>query len=451
MELKRKIYNKLIDWKKESNGSSALLIEGARRIGKSYIAELFAKNEYQSYLIIDFSTAPQMVKSWFDDYLEDIDTLLGNLQLHYKKRLIPRQSIIIFDEVQKCPRAREAIKTLVADGRYDYLETGSLISIRENVEDILIPSEEESIEMFPLDFEEFSWAMGNDLLMETIKRRFYTNQPMGDFHRDALTLFRQYMIVGGMPQAVLEYIQSKDFHKVDIIKRRIIKLYRDDIKKYAKRLQLRVTAIYDEIPSQLQKHEKKFRLASISEDARMRNYADAFLWLNDAKIINTCYNTTAPDIGLKLNEERSLVKCYMADTGLLISHAFTPRGIEMQSLYQKLMFGKLEMNEGMFVENIVAQMLRTSGHSLLFYSNSSKNNSEERMEIDFFISKPEITSRHNIIPLEVKSSTNYSLSSLKKCSRKFSEQVTQPTVLHPGDLKVEDGIRYLPLYMTSLL
>lgn len=451
IEFKRKIYSKLIQWKESSNGSSALLIEGARRIGKSHIATLFAQNEYESYILIDFSKAPKMVKSWFDDYLEDVDILLENLQLHYKKRLTPRRSLIIFDEVQKCPRAREAVKALVEDGRFDYLETGSLISIKANVDNILIPSEEDSIEMFPMDFEEWLWAMGNEMLWPAIQQRFANGKPMGDFHREAMRYFREYMIVGGMPQAVLAYVESRDFKKVDAVKRRILKLYHDDIKKCAAKLEMRVTAIYDEIPGQLQKHEKKFVLASLKEDARMRTYQDAFLWLDDAKIINTCYNTTEPSIGLKLNEERTSVKCYMGDTGLLISHAFDARGIVSQELYQKLMFGKLEVNEGMLVENIVAQMLRAAGHKLYFYSNNDHDNAENRMEIDFLIQKDVVTSRHNIIPLEVKSGKNYTLSSLKKCVTKYAEQITLPTVLHDGDVAIKDGIRYLPLYMTPCL
>lgn len=451
LELKRKIYSKLVDWKETSNGSSALLIEGARRIGKSHIATLFAQNEYDSYILIDFSKAPAIVKQWFDDYLEDIDALLQNIQLHYKKSLIPRHSLIIFDEVQKCPRAREALKALVEDGRFDYLETGSLISIKQNVENILIPSEEDRLEMFPMDFEEFLWAMGNELMWPAIKQHFADGKPMGEFHREAMRYFREYMIVGGMPQAVLSYIEDRDFRKVDIIKRRILKLYHDDIKKYASRLEMRVTAIYDEIPGQLQKHEKKFVLSSLKEGARMRTYADAFLWLDDAKIINTCYNTTEPNIGLRLNEDRSSVKCYMGDTGLLISHAFDARGIVSQELYQKLMFDKLEVNEGMLVENIVAQMLRAAGHKLFFFANSDRDDAENRMEIDFLIQKETITSRHNIIPIEVKSGKNYTLSSLNKCIKKYAEQIILPTVLHSGDLQQTDGIRYLPLYMTGLL
>lgn len=448
--LKRKVYGQLLEWKREKNGSTALLIEGARRIGKSFIAELFAKNEYESYIVIDFTTAPPMVKAWFDLYLEDIDTLLENIQLHYKKRLSPRKSIIIFDEVQACPRARESIKTLVADGRFDYLETGSLISIKKNVKGILIPSEEDSVEMYPLDFEEFLWSMGEEMLMPYIRKQFSTLKPMGDFHRKAMDYFRKYLVIGGMPQAVNAYIESRDFNKVDDVKRQILKLYRNDIRKYADNHETKVTAIFDEIPAQLSKHEKKFRLASLDDDARMRGYEDAFFWLADAKIINCCYNATEPNIGLRLNEERTTLKCYMADTGLLLSHTFNARGLMSGEIYQKLMFGKLEINEGMLVENIVAQMLKSSGHRLFFYSRSDVN-AENRMEIDFLIQKENVTSRHNISPIEVKSGERYTLSSLKKCVDKFGEYLSTPYVLHSKDLRQENGIVFLPLYMTPLL
>ncbi|MDO4510553.1 MAG: AAA family ATPase [Bacteroidales bacterium] len=449
--MKRKIYNDLLRWKQRSAGRSALLIEGARRIGKSYITREFAKNEYASHLIIDFSTAPTMVKSWFHEYLEDIDILLYNLQLHYKTQLVPGDALVVFDEIQNCPKAREAIKSLVADGSFHYIETGSLVSIKKNVKDILIPSEEESIEMFPMDFEEFLWALGDEMLMPYIRRCFEAKMPMGDFHRRAMEYFRQYLIVGGMPQAVQTYVDTRDFSLVDDEKRRILTLYRNDIRKYADREEMRVSAIFDEIPAQLQKHEKKFHLAALSKSARMRNYANAFFWLSDAKIINCCYNTTEPSVGLRLSEERTTLKCYMGDTGLLISHAFNDRAIVSQELYQKLLFDKLEVNAGMIVENVVAQMLRAAGHKLFFFSKADNADAASRMEIDFLVSKPVITSRHNIVPIEVKSSKNYTLSSLKKCAQKYAQQITTPVVLHQADVQQKDGILYLPIYMTPLL
>jgi len=449
--MKRKIYNDLVRWKTEKDGTTALLIEGARRIGKSYIAEEFARNEYESYILIDFSKAPSRVRGWFDEYLEDIETLLQNIQLHYKKQLTPRKSIIIFDEVQKCPRAREAIKALVEDHRFDYLETGSLISIKKNIDNILIPSEEDGIEMYPMDFEEFLWARGNELLMPYIRKQFDSLKPMGEFHREAMRYFREYLIVGGMPQAVAKYVETKDFTKVDAIKRQILRLYRNDIKKFAGAAANRIGDIYDAIPGQLQKHEKKFTLSALGDEARMREYNRAFFWLADAKIVNICYNSTAPNIGLKLNEDRTSLKCYYCDTGLLLSLSFNARGIVSNEIYQKLMFDKLEINEGMLVENIVAQMLKASGKELFFYSNYDKEIAENRMEIDFLVQKPEVTSRHNISPIEVKSGTNYTLSSIKKILKSFDQYLSTPYVLHTKDVEQKEGIVYLPIYMTPLL
>ena len=449
--MRRKIYDQLVQWKREKDGTTALMIEGARRVGKSYIAEEFARNEYDSYILIDFSKAPKRVKGWFDEYLEDVDTLLQNIQLHYKKQLTPRRSLIIFDEVQKCPRAREAIKSLVADHRFDYLETGSLISIKKNVDGILIPSEEDGIDMYPMDFEEFLWAMGNEVMMPFIRERFEKLQPMGEFHREALHYFRQYLIVGGMPQAVAEYAASRDFTKVDAVKRQILRLYKNDIKKYAGGATTRVSAIYDAIPGQLQKKEKKFVLASLKDEARMREYDSAFFWLEDSKMVNICYNTTAPNIGLQLNEDRTVLKCYYCDTGLLISLAFSARGIVTNEIYQKLMFDKLEIDEGMLVENIVAQMLKAAGNELFFYSNYDKEEAENRMQVDFLIQKEVVTSKHNISPIEVKSSTGYTLTSINKCIKKFREYLSTPYVLHTKDVEKKDGLVFLPLYMTPLL
>lgn len=456
--MKRKIYSKLLDWKKNRRGDTALLIEGARRIGKSYVAEEFARNEYESYILVDFSKVSPKVKEFFDHYVDDLDMLFMNLELYFKRRLVPRKvkdeearSLVIFDEVQFCPRARAAIKHLVADRRYDYIETGSLVSIKKNVKDIMLPSEEHAVEMFPMDFEEFLWALGDDMLMPYMRMQFSKLMPMGAFHRRAMDCFRQYLIVGGMPQAVLKYMETKDFERVDETKRDILALYCNDIRKYADNQETKAAAIFEEIPGQLQKHEKKFVLSALKSEARMRDYSQAFFWLDDARIINCCYNSTEPSIGLKLNEERTTLKCYMGDTGLLISHAFDERGIVGADLYRKLMFDKLEVNEGMLVENIVAQMLRAAGHKLYFFSNSSRTSAEDRMEIDFLISKPVITSRHNISPIEVKSGQRYTLNSLKKCIAKYGHCLSTPYVLHDKDLKVENGVVYLPLYMTPLL
>ena len=450
--MRRKIYEEILKWKKRSAGQTALLIEGARRVGKSYIAEKFAAAEYKSYLLIDFNRAPKEVTALFDNYLNDLDTLFMYLSGFYNTRLYERETLIILDEVQLCPRARSAIKYLVADGRYDYLETGSLMSIKKNVKDILIPSEEEHLKMYPLDFEEFLWALDNETLMPLIQTCYEKKQPMGQaLHRKAMDYFRQYMIVGGMPQAVARYAETRDFDSIDRVKRAILELYRADIVKHAVGYEIKVEQILDNIPAQLQKHDKKFKLSSLKKEARFRDYDDALFWLSDAMIANICYNSTAPSIGLKLNMDRLTLKCYMADTGLLISHAFDENGIVSEEIYKKLLFDKLEFNKGMIVENIVAQILTAAGHRLYFYSNPSRDEVSERMEIDFLIAKSKISSRHNISPIEVKSGKNYTLTSLKKFRNKYAEQTDTPYVLHTGDLKEADGITYLPLYMTPLL
>jgi len=449
--VKRRIYSALLEWKKEG-GKSALLIDGARRVGKSYITKVFAKAEYKSYLLIDFNEAGDDIRDLFNNKLYDLDTLFLFLSNYYNVKLYQRESLIIFDEVQMFPRARAAIKYLVADGRFDYIETGSIVSIKKNVKDIMIPSEERHIRMHPMDFEEFLWAMGNDMLFPLIKTQFSQLKPLTQaLHRTAMDYFRQYLIIGGMPQAVAEYVSGRDFKKVDAIKRDILTLYRADISKHANGYERKVAGIFDEIPAQLQKHEKKFKLSSITKEARFRDYEDALFWLDDARIINTCYNSTEPSIGLKLNMDRLTLKCYMADTGLLISHAFDENGIVSEEIYRKILFDKLEVNKGMIIENIVAQMLVASGHSLYFYSNYSRTDSSARMEIDFLAAKNKISSRHNVSPIEVKSGKRYTLTSIRKFREKFQTQLHTAYVMHTGDLKIDDDIVFLPIYMTPML
>lgn len=450
--MRRKIFDKLVNWKNSSQGKSALLIDGARRVGKSYIAEKFAEENYKSYILIDFNKVGNDVKELFDMYLDDLDTFFMYLSAYFNKKLYPRESLIIFDEVQLCPRARAAIKYLVEDGRFDYIETGSLMSIKKNGKNIFIPSEERHIKMYPMDFEEFLWALNNDTLMDIIRKNYADKRPMGQaLHRLAMDYFRRYLIVGGMPQAVKEYVETKDFDRVDQIKRDILTLYRNDITKHAEGYEIKVQSIFDEIPSQLQKHEKKFKLSSLKKDARFRDYDDAIFWLDDAMIVNNCYNSTEPNIGLKLNMDRTTLKCYMGDTGLLISHAFDENGIVSEEIYKKLLFDKLEVNRGMIMENIVAQMLVASGHKLYFFSSPAKTDSTSRMEIDFLILKSKITNRHNISPIEVKSGKNYTLCSLEKFLTKYSEQTATPYVIHTLDFNEKNGITYLPIYMTMLL
>ena len=371
--MRRKVYDQLKKWKEEQNGESAVLINGARRVGKSYIVKEFARKEYKSYILLDFNKIGKNIKSLFETYLDDLDTFFMYLSSFTNTPLYPRKSVIIFDEVQLYPRARTAIKYLVEDGRYDYIETGSLVSIKKNVEDIMIPSEEEEILMYPMDFEEFLWALNNETLMPLIRMNLKKKHEMGQMmHRMAMDYFRQYLIVGGMPQAVAKFVETRDFNKVDRVKRQILTLYRNDIQKYASTYVFKVTQIFDTIPSQLQKHEKKFLLKALTEGARMRDYETAFFWLSDAMIVNMAYNTTEPSIGLGMNTDDTTLKCYMADTGLLISHAFNENTIVSENLYNKLLVDKLEFNGGMIVENIVAQMLRSAGHKLYFFSKYSK-------------------------------------------------------------------------------
>lgn len=450
--MKRKIYEELINWKKESNGEVALLIDGARRIGKSYIVEQFAKENYKSYILIDFNKVGDDIKKLFDNYLDDLDTLFMYLSSFYKVDLYERESLIIFDEVQLCPRARSAIKYLVADRRYDYIETGSLISIKKNVENILIPSEERHLYMYPMDFEEFLWAMGNNNLMNLIKTCFKEKKSLGQLmHRQSMDYFKQYLIIGGMPQAVEKYINTKDFKEVDAIKRDIINLYKEDIVKYGGEDANKIQSIFEEIPSQLQKHEKRFTFNSLDKNARYRDYSGAFFWLQESMIVNIAYNTTEPNIGLRLNRESSALKCYIGDTGLLLSLAFDENGLMDEDIYKKILFDKLSFNEGMIMENIVAQMLVASGKKLYFYFNYDKENSKNNMEIDFLIAKSKITSKHNISPIEVKSGKNYTYSSLNKFKEKYKDYLFTNYILHIDDLKEENGIVFLPLYMTCLL
>ncbi len=452
--MKRKIYSSLLNWKNTNKGQTALLIQGARRVGKSYIAEEFARNEYKSYILLDFNKVADDIKDLFKHYLDDLDTFFLKLTAYFNVKLYERESLIILDEVQLFPRARSAIKYLVQDGRYDYIETGSLISIKEHVKDILIPSEEDSLNMYPMDFEEFLTAGGYEEMLSLIRSSFEKKQPLGQaLHRKAMDLFRQYLIVGGMPQAVDAYFNKteKDFSSVDRVKRRILKLYREDIRKHSGNYAIKTEAVFDEIPSQLKNQNRHFKLSQIEKGASFDDYQDAVFWLTDAMIINPCFNTTEPNIGLNLNRERTLLKCYLLDTGLLLSHIFDEKAIVSEQIYRKILFDKLEVNLGMIMENAVAQMLTAGGHKLYFYANSSRDDASSRMEIDFLTAKSRISSRHNISPIEVKSGKNYTLSSLNKFRSKYAEVLYIPYVIHTEDYKENDGVIYLPVYMAYLL
>ena len=449
--LKRKIYDKLLDWKKNSSRECALLIDGARRVGKSYIVEEFAKAEYRSYAIIDFTHADKAIKDLFLKYMSNLDTFFAYLSSLTDVTFYRHETLIVFDEVQHFPKAREAIKHLVKDGRYDYIETGSLVSINENVKDILIPSEESDIEMYPMDFEEFLWATGRPTLMDSIRSAFKSGERMGPLHETAMDSFRQYLVVGGMPQAVVRYVESHDFKAVDRQKRDLLRLYRKGIRKHAKRYALRVERIYDEIPSQLSRHEKHFNFSSLGDSARYREYENAFLWLADAMVANVAWNVSDPNVGFRLNMDDSLMKCYFLDTGLLVSHSFDEGEMVAQNIHNRILTGDIELNKGMLVENVVAQMFAACGRKLYFYSRRSREDGRERMEIDFVLARSKLDVAHNVFPIEVKSGKNASHRSLDKFVEKFRSYVAKPYLLWMKDRKIQDGVEYLPIYMAPCL
>lgn len=445
--LKRKIYDQLVVWKNQSKGQTALLIDGARRVGKSYIAKVFAQQEYKSHVIIDFGNVPHDILNVFENDSYNLDLFFAKLSAFYSTKLYERETLIIFDEVQQFPKARQLIKYLVADGRYDYLETGSLIRLKKNTENIIIPSEEEHIEMFPLDFEEFLWMMNDETTIPLIRQCFESKSALGQaLHRKIMNDFRQYILVGGMPQAVLAYQNNKDFEAADIAKRRILHLYRDDVSKFASGYEQKVYSVLDGIPGQLSKKEKKYSLSSINKKARFRSYNDSFVWLNEAMIVNACFNATDPNVGLALSQDNTTQKCYMADTGLLVTHTFMDSSFTDNELYQAILFDKLDINEGMLMENVVAQMLRQNGHKLYFYSRYDNIVRENHMEIDFLI-----TQKKKVCPIEVKSANYQNHSSLDKFRKKFSSKIGTPYILYPKDVMEKDGIWHLPLYMAMFL
>ncbi len=451
MEIKRNIYNKIADWKKQTNGTKALLIEGARRIGKSTVAEKFAKNEYKTYILIDFNKAGKKVKDAFN-YLDNMDVFFQTLTLEYNTRLFQRESLIIFDEIQKFPKAREAIKYLVADGRYDYIETGSLISIKENVQNITIPSEERKIQMYPVTFEEFMVYMDEEILLDYIKECFENRQPLDrEMHNKAMRLFKEYMLVGGMPQAIVAYKKNgRDFNAADIEKRDILSLYEDDIKKAAKRYQSKVSAIFDNIPSFLSSHEKRIILKEIEKNGTFDRYDEPLFWLGDSMICNLCNKCNDPNIGLALNRNDSYVKCYMGDTGLLVSHAFSENEITDVQLYKQIMDGKLSLNQGMLYENVISQIITASGRKLYFYTRYSEKKHRNDIEIDFIISN-ESKTMFKISPIEVKSSKNYTTSSLLAFKEIFKKRIDTQIIVHPKNFSVDDDVIKIPPYMMYLI
>lgn len=452
MIFKRKIYDKLLTWKKEGNGKKALLIGGARRIGKSTIVEEFAKNEYKSYILIDFARASEAVKDYFRQYLNDLDTFYMLLSTEFGVQLHPRESVIIFDEVQMFPKAREAIKYLVADGRYDFIETGSLISIKENVKDILIPSEERQLKMYPLDFEEFCEALHEASLVPYIRDCFDKKAPLErSLHNKALLLFKQYLLVGGMPMSIVAFLEGrKDFGRADLEKRDILALYRNDIMKIKTQYRSKVLAIFDQIPGLLSRHEKRVVFNRIVAGSSAEQYEDTFFWLSDSMIANECRRITDPNVGLSLTESDSYIKCYLGDTGLLVSHAFDENELLEDEVYKQILAGKLGLNEGMLYENAIAQMLVANGHRLFFYTQYNAEKKRNDIEIDFIISNNSKT-KYKMYPIEVKSSERYSVTSLLRFREKYKARIGDCYLIHPRNFTIYDGIICIPPYMAMCL
>lgn len=450
MIFKRKVYDKLKQWKSISCGKSAVLIEGARRIGKSTIVEEFAKNEYDDYMILDFAKEGRDIRNNFAENMDNLDVFFRNLFLLKGRSLKGARCVIIFDEVQLFPLARQAIKYLVADGRYDYMETGSLISIRKNVRDILIPSEEYRVRMFPMDFEEYLWAVGDDITVDVIRDAFTTRKPLGDaIHRKIMNVFRTYMAIGGMPQAVEAYVSGMTYEQIDFIKRNILDLYEEDLKKYDDENNEKASVIFKTIPEQLENKNSHFRFSLIEKNARYRSYVEAVSFLSESMIGNECINVTQPEISLESYADRSNFKLYLGDTGLLVTQMMRNSDETGTDLYKSLIFDRLGINQGMIMENMVAQMLRALGHELYFHEymyQPRDSVSEKKYEIDFITVK-----KRKICPIEVKSSGYTSHKSFDYLIEKYQLKMEDRYIIYTKDLKFENGIMYIPLYMTMCI
>lgn len=463
---RRKIYSKMLNWKQESAGSTALLIEGARRIGKSTVAEAFAQQNYKDYLLIDFSLEGQEIKDLFTNGMGNLDAFFRNLFLLKQKTLPEHEAVIIFDEVQLCPEARQAIKPLVADGRYQYIETGSLISIKDNTEKILIPSEEYRVKMFPMDFDEFLWACGNQVTSDAIKDAFNTLTPLPDaVHRKTMNTFREYLAVGGMPQAVAAFVDGRNYTQIDFVKQSILQLYSEDLHKYDKRGYGKVSAVFNSIPSQLSHHNAGFKFATVERGARFNALEQSIDFLKESMTVNVCQNVSYPDMLLDLAATPNVFKMFMADTGLLVTQSAQLNQEEnSQDLYKQLVLGKLGSNIGAIVENVVAQEFVANGHTLYYHEfkhnassrGSAKGASGERLqnatgrtklyEIDFLLKRGK-----RLCPVEVKSSGYKAHKSLDLFVQKYQAKINQAYVLHTKNLHRENNVVYLPLYMASCL
>lgn len=448
--LERKIYSEMLKWKTSSNGKTALVIEGARRVGKSTIVKFFAQNEYEDYLVLDFAIESNDVKKLFIDDLHNLNAFFRNLLLLKNKSLPIKKSVIIFDEIELYPQARQAIKYLVQDGRYDYIETGSLISIKQNVKDILIPSEEYRLKMFPLDFEEFLWASGDKISVPAIFDSFNNRTPLGSaIHRKIMQNYRTYLAVGGMPSVVNAFVEGKTYSEIDLLKRSILELYEDDLRKYDKNNRYKASVIFKTIPEQLSNHNSHYKLSGINKNARFQNYADDFDFVNESMMANLCVNVTSPEIVLDLFADRSNFKLYMGDTGLLVTQIMKNSKTVNNDIYKSLIFDKLSINQGMILENAIAQMLKTKGYELFFHEfnyKDSHNEKENKYEIDFLIVK-----NKKLCPIEVKSSSYVNHKSFDMFSNKYKMKNGEKYIIYSKDYAYKDGINYIPFYMTICL
>lgn len=441
---KRKLYDKLLEWKNNRHGKTAVLIEGARRVGKSTLTKQFAENEYESYVMIDFSIVRDDVLELFN-HIDDLDYFFLQLQFRLGVSLKERKSLVIFDEVQKCPKARQAIKHLVADGRYDYIETGSLISIKKNVKDILIPSEEEKLFLYPMDYEEFKWALGDNTAIPQLRMLFDKKLSLGDaVTRKLMRDFRIYMVVGGMPQAVDTYIETNNLMEVDRVKRNIIQLYEDDFYKIDS--SGRLSMLFDAIPAQLNSNASRYQVASaIGNNTDSEKVLQLISELRESMTINMAYHANDPAVGMSLAMDLNKYKMYIGDTGLFITLAFKDKDFTENIIYQKLMSDKLDTNLGYVYENMVAQMLTATGNRLFYYTFPTETG-KHNYEIDFLLSRG-----NKICPLEVKSSGYKRHASLDAFCKKFSSRVQQRYIIYTKDLQKDEQTLFLPVYLTQFL
>lgn len=443
MTFKRKIYDKFLEWKKNSDGKTALLVEGARRIGKSTIVEEFAKNEYESYILIDFTKASKEVLNLFDD-ISDLNYIFLRLQLIYHKELHQRKSLIIFDEVQFCPKARQAIKHLVADHRYDYMETGSLISIRKNVKDILIPSEERQVQMYSMDFEEFKWALGDTVTIKLLRESFEKYQPLGDdLNRRMMRDFRLYMLVGGMPKAVSTYIETNNMRLVDEEKRDILRLYESDFMKIDSTG--KAAMLFKSIPSQLEKNASRYQVSSVLENQRNSTVLELISEMESSKTVLVSYKSDDPNAGLTRTKDLENFKLFVCDTGLFTTMLFMDKDFTENIIYEKLLSDKLSVNLGYLYENVVAQILKANGNSLFYYTFLDEK-SRHNFEIDFLLAR-----NNKVCPIEIKSSGYKTHASLDAFSEKYSSRILNKYLVYTKDLGKDKDVFSIPVYMTMFL